>query len=485
MKITNVRHGFATNSSSLHSIIFDKDLLYDKKSYNDDFYGHEAFELVSKEEKLAYLATQLSNCFSKVLDDESAVILATELTKVPASAIRKYGIDHQSLIKLPKQFGTDKISMEFVKDLIKFLSTDGVAVLGGSDNVDSVRDPNTFLSFFECLKDICDSSSSVVRKDPKGFYSIFDTKTGRKVRFTLMDTDVVKDPIVYKSTYPELVDLKITNFCTKGCSFCYQNSTAKGKHADFEFIACVLDRLGDMNVFEVALGGGEPTEHPNFISILRTCKANGITPNFTTGSTEWLDSVKIVKAVNECVGAFAFSVSYADEVVHTYNEAILSGIDKNKIKFQTVVFPSVGGVSGYGWDNLKSIVHNCAVLEAPLTLLASKTKGRNSNSMPFEQIKNKKEILTGLSSNGSTLGVDTLFAKTFKEELDLLKVPAYLYEIEEGKHSMYIDAVKKTMAPSSYCDESLEVQLPVFYRLCDLEELDTFDEAFKNNFAKW
>ena len=34
--------------------------------------------------------------------------------------------------------------------------------------------------------------------------------------------------------YPNSMDIKITNYCNAGCSYCHEKSTINGKHADLE-----------------------------------------------------------------------------------------------------------------------------------------------------------------------------------------------------------------------------------------------------------
>jgi len=65
------------------------------------------------------------------------------------------------------------------------------------------------------------------------------------------------------------VDIKITDYCPFGCPFCYQGSTVKGIHADFEELKKAIDFFVDkVGVFEVILGGGEPTLYPHIEDLL-------------------------------------------------------------------------------------------------------------------------------------------------------------------------------------------------------------------------
>lgn len=88
--------------------------------------------------------------------------------------------------------------------------------------------------------------------------------------------------------WPEFYDVKITNKCFGGCSYCYQDS-----RAGFDHFTDVPDKIweffGNMTPnqrpFQVAIGGGEPTIHPDFREICKTFMDLGIDPNYTTNGT--------------------------------------------------------------------------------------------------------------------------------------------------------------------------------------------------------
>jgi len=94
--------------------------------------------------------------------------------------------------------------------------------------------------------------------------------------------------------YPEFYDVKITNRCFGGCPYCYQSST--GADSDFTNVPeKIRDFFGSMTEnqrpFQVAIGGGEPTLHPDFREICATFKELGIDPNYTTNGTNLTEEV--------------------------------------------------------------------------------------------------------------------------------------------------------------------------------------------------
>lgn len=68
----------------------------------------------------------------------------------------------------------------------------------------------------------------------------------------------------------------------------------------------VIDQAADMGTFQVALGGGNPNQHPDFVEMIEYTRSKGVVPNYTTngrGLTE-----EIIVATAKTCGAVAVSV---------------------------------------------------------------------------------------------------------------------------------------------------------------------------------
>lgn len=110
------------------------------------------------------------------------------------------------------------------------------------------------------------------------YFSVW--KDGKTVRFQIED-----DLPITELEFPEFYDVKITDYCSGGCPYCYQSSTTKGGH-----VVDALDKLArifgtmtpNQRPFQIALGGGNPNEHPEFYDICELLDHYGITPNYTT-----------------------------------------------------------------------------------------------------------------------------------------------------------------------------------------------------------
>ena len=83
---------------------------------------------------------------------------------------------------------------------------------------------------------------------------------GTKIRYNPLDH--------FKPDFPESIDMKICNRCDRGCRMCHECSTPDGALADLN--APFLDTLRPYT--ELAIGGGNPLEHPGLTEFLMRMK---------------------------------------------------------------------------------------------------------------------------------------------------------------------------------------------------------------------
>ncbi len=132
-----------------------------------------------------------------------------------------------------------------------------------------------------------------------------------------------KKPIT-ELDYPEFYDVKITGHCKGGCPWCYMDSHAWDLHyadAVDKIYAFFGDMTENQRPFQVAIGGGEPTSHPEFLLILEAFKRLGIEPNYTTNGM-WSGNLILEKTKAMC-GGVALSChphlkNYWEEAAHKY-----------------------------------------------------------------------------------------------------------------------------------------------------------------------
>jgi len=124
---------------------------------------------------------------------------------------------------------------------------------------------------------------------------------------------------VIRSPVAESADIKLTDKCPVGCSGCYMDSLPKSKHAPKELIEKVISGF-DEPPYQAALGGGEPTIHPDFIWILNKCRELGTVPNYTTAGINLTDD--ILAATKELCGGVAISY-YPEKGIDWFREKYL------------------------------------------------------------------------------------------------------------------------------------------------------------------
>ena len=462
MHISNVRLGFATNSSSTHSIIFCKKdspkKFRDFEAFGGDF-GWNEFCCASADAKALYLAQTLFNTLSGMIGDDMARSVAADWCHTVPS-IKGY-VDHQSQMSLPVSrkavgYGHDDfypIDRVFFDELMAYYMREDLVIVGGNDNSEHTRFQSDRQHH---ILPTDEGNGAYICKKDGDWWVLMNRNSGAKIRLSFKD----KPKPYVKSSTPELVDVKITNYCPYGCEYCYQDSTETGTHGEKDFIEDVCRSLDSMEVFEVALGGGETTLHPHFANILRDFKNHGIVPNFTTRNPNWIKNDAIREAVRDTSGRFAYSIDNVMDMYRVYMNIESSGLLRSencrghrRLAFQFVM--------GAGTENqFQECVKASSKLGCDLTLLGYKDVGRGKTYRHWDY-KNWYEILKNMRAKGEfygRVGIDTCLAQQSQKELEKDGLGT-LVTYDEGAFSMYIDAVEKKMGPSSFCNEDEYVPL--------------------------
>ncbi|RYD60684.1 MAG: radical SAM protein, partial [Verrucomicrobiaceae bacterium] len=418
-------------------------------------YGWGAFRLVSTEHKLRYLAAQLfKHTFSEKDRDRLVAKFAPYVPNIeeitPKSGEDSYSgnyfsVDHQSQLMVPKKWNES-----FADALIAVFLSPNVVVMGGNDNTDYTGHHVAGQTPSEFVRALSDRYGTRMRTD-SDFVTLFDSFRGTKMRMSLGETTAEYT----KAQSPELVDLKITDYCGSNCRFCYQGSTENGLHAPFERIVEIIDMLGRLDVFEVAIGGGEPTDHPQFGEILAHAERRGVKPNFTTLSGRWLQSPETVNAVLNNVGAIGVSCSSVKglELVREI-KAAMTGWHAPRVMAQHVM----GSVP---LTVTSDFLTQAFAEKIPVLLLGYKDVGfgatyarHDVGDVPFflrMAVQNVKD---------PSLSVDTALVDQYPTLTEQLGAPKALVTSPEGKFSCYIDAVTERMAASSYGPLDGTTELP-------------------------
>lgn len=490
MDILNIRLGFAANSSSSHSIIIvprnEAEAIQDK--YHEYAFGWDNFTVKNKKAKMVYLAIWLIESLrnKRVSPEVIRAVIKDWIGDIPLPSTFEeidlsYYIDHQSILTLPCKFNSNSPHYGFFQELKKFLSKKNVIILGGNDN-DEEKDQHPLKKKYDSF--VIPSfyerplNNIVCRYDEeKDYWTIFDQTNGNKIRMTFKEKP--QEVNIDKSSAPELVDMKITEYCPFGCDFCYESSTTKGRHASIQNIYRIAHALSELEVFEVALGGGEPTLHPEFKQIIKILREHGMVPNFTTRNIHIFDDFDMLKTVIDNCGAIAVSVQNPKEVEELAAKLMnncMHGVAQYREKpIKINVHIVLGTMDEF---TFRQTINACKTFHLQPTILGYKNYGFGINYKPEPYKDWFVQWMKNVNERGDiSVSVDTLVIQEFKEELNDIGISPLLYTDKDGAFSCYIDAVQMTMAACSYTDEKYPF---------DKDEYD-FDlaEKIKNIYAKF
>ena len=464
MFISNVRLGLATNSSSTHSILIAPTMDSFRERKYDEF-GWEDFLLTSKEGKMRYMMATLNSNLCGLVPEDYAHHVASGLMGQDIG--KDAYVDHQSLIDLPVGYNSwdrNKVNEEFFRELTDYIVNSDVAIAGGNDNEDKMDYGGERDGVASCLQK--DHRGKLVARKEGEHSVLINRGNGTKVRLSFKS----KEPYV-KSSRPELCDLKVTSYCPFSCPACYMDSTISGTHS-LVWKEC-LQVLSRMEVFEVAIGGGEATMHPEFDKILSEAKLLGIVPNFTTKTLRWTKDSVIEKSVLENAGGFAVSVqSSYDPII----DEVCKWRDRNN-HWGEVSIQAVLGV--LDTKDILQLIDNCYDKDLRrITLLGFKYVGRGKGKEP--KPVDILPVLYKARGRWVNLGLDTLAVQQYKDILDAEKISEALRTTAEGRFSMYIDAVDMCISPSSYSDVKVPFTANNYNR-----EPNYISNVIEENYPQW
>lgn len=452
MDITSIRLGRATNSSSSHSIVLhamnDDQIAYglpaDSLGRTMGSYGRNNFVLRDAHEK-AVLFLWASGI--KAASNHEAIEVHAMLRRLGLEQAIEDAKNFQPDMEMstPGRITVPKGLDMSLAEWFEFLLSDAVTYVAYDDNGEAAH---AKLERDGVVVDL--SSISHWKRDGEAVIG-YSTYSGSKFRAS---------PKPYeKATTPELVDVKITDFCGYGCKFCYQGSTKEGMHAPLERIEAIFDELAAMGTFEIAIGGGEPAHHPDFAKILRAGAERGLSVNFTAYGLDWTKSQDVLEALRGSEGVgIGISVHGARDIakVERAKKALRDeGVYQADIIAQTVVGATPAAT-------IQKLVDTCGEAQIPLLLLGYKETGRgadyNRRNIKRETVKQILQSAKDWTEKTDKYGymsqfhlsVDTAFLDLWGDVLDELGIPTTLRTSPEGKFSCYVDAVEDTVGPSSY-----------------------------------
>lgn len=271
-------------------------------------------------------------------------------------------------------------------------------------------------------------SNNVLNTYRNGNYIVRIYEDGSKVRLTLDDD--------FNASFPESIDIKITNYCDNNCPMCHENSSINGKHAvlDYPFLNTLSSGT------ELAIGGGNPFSHPNLKDFLISMKEKGIICNITVNQNHFVKYLKVIKKLIDEKLIYGLGVSMIDE---SNIEEIINFAKEN----ENVVIHLISGLIN------TSLLNKLYDKHLKVLILGYKEIGRGINYFN-KSIKDNicylRDNILEISSHFYVISFDNLAIAQLdiKNKMDKEEFEKY-YMGDDGNFTMYIDLVKKEFAISS------------------------------------
>lgn len=267
-----------------------------------------------------------------------------------------------------------------------------------------------------------------------GNYDVYLFDDGTKIRHR---PDEVPDDQQMIPAFPESIDLKISNRCDIGCPQCHEKSVPNGELADLN--DPVLNTLHAGT--ELAIGGGNPLEHPDLDEFLLRMKRQGVIVNMTVHLDHFISSYDRIKQMYE--NKFVYGVG-----ISVNRPVSLKEIEMIKSIDNVVIHLIAGLVTN---DTLASLMGR----GMKILILGYKRFGRGEllyerSSFIDEAIKRLADDLPSLANHFPVISFDNLAIR----QLELRKLFSddewsEFYMGDDGQFTMYIDLVKREYAVSS------------------------------------
>ena len=532
MTITHFRRGFATNCSSCHYILeVEPDQKLPKPIVKEDDSGYDFFIVSDRQSRIDFLRIMF---YSVCSGDYSKTELNDIMPREPHDKEDRgefYPSFDNERYTIPRKIHTRFKDLDFFQRIIQFIMSENIIIFGAAypevveENLKGVyrhlMQGGNFVSRRVSenewtLMSLSSGTKYSVRFDPDGRQTATQTSPIKEKlsvtmdwlkndpeelecdlerakmasAFEMADLSIYTDGRYFLKNDSEeietairrpmtraleMADVSISNACGRQCPFCYRSSVPDGSFADIKELKKLVVGLKDAGVMELVIGGGEPTEHPNFFRFIESTDFGDLSLTFTTRNFDFLRTLSKTNGVKESqvrktlyrkVKAIGLSVRTAqdiDEITNGLGKLFHRDRGDLQIVFQIIPEP--------GWRELLDAIKAKASSDhrwrnVRLLLLGMKFVGRNASADRKAYENELRELLSDerleyfITTDTAPLGVDTQFI------VDVMSVkPDWLKRFSpeswsdvEGERSCFIDLVDSTMSSSSYGGKTVSLE---------------------------
>lgn len=246
--------------------------------------------------------------------------------------------------------------------------------------------------------------------------------------------------------FPLSIDLCITNYCTRGCLWCYNNSNSKGRHGDIMNLKFIDTAPSGI---EICVGGGSATTHPDLIPFLEKLKSRGLIANLTVNQGELIDNIQLINDLieNDLIHGLGVSFTEPQDLIY-----------KN-MQQPNMVVHLIAGVHG------KDVLDYLSQFNLKVLILGYKNIGRGyyyKDAMNGEIDKNivwLEQHIQDYFDKFECISFDNLSL----EQLDIKNKLTEsewdeFYQGDDGQISFYIDAVNQKISKNSLTQATLPLE---------------------------
>lgn len=289
-------------------------------------------------------------------------------------------------------------------------------------------------------------SRKIIGQYQNGNYTVYLFNDGTKIRYTEDDE--------FKPVFPESIDVTCTTSCSMGCQQCYLNCLPNGKHWDYSSIQPLFDTLHPYT--ELAINGNDFDDIPGLDAFLIHMKQKHILVNATFHFEQYISLVNRLRDYQENNMLHGIGVSV--------NKLYEIGKLKSLIWCKDVVIHTINGFFNEDIYYALKDSYDSSSKKIKLLILGYKDKGRGKlfkHLYPDDVAKNMKWLNDNIQMimNDEQFEVVS-FDNLALEQLDIQhKVSAEIWEThymgDDGKFTMYFDAVNMTYAMNSMSENTL------------------------------
>lgn len=243
----------------------------------------------------------------------------------------------------------------------------------------------------------------------------------------------------FEASFPENMDVKITNYCDMNCPMCHEDSSIKGKHGDI-LQADFIDTL--VPYTEMAIGGGNPISHPDIIPFLKKLKEKRIIANITVNQKHFMDKFFDIQDLSDRGLVYGIGVSLTD----AHQKHFISSLQNipNTVLHVINGIVSEDDLTVLSGHSLKMLILGYKQFRRGIDYYSDQVQ-RNMNWL-HDNIQNYLDKFKVVSFDN--LAIEQLELQRHLSE----NVWNEFYMGDDGKFTMYVDLVERKFARCSVAE---------------------------------